>query len=146
MKLLPSSLLDRDSSHKEPGLANTRPIGLALSTSIVWSLARATILSRTMFAKGLTVFIATATAALADFRVLETQTAAPHGFSRVGPAPPEKTVRLRLALAQGNEDGLIEALYSVSDPSSSRYGQHLTREEVSAFVHPRCVSHDDVLA
>ena len=97
-----------------------------------------------MFAKSFAVVAAcglTAAAALADFRVLETQTAAPHGFSRVGLAPPEKTVRLRLALAQGNEDGLIEALYSVSDPSSSRYGQHLTREEVSVHLHICAVSH-----
>lgn len=36
----------------------------------------------------------------------------------------------RLALKQNNMDGLIEALYDVSTPSSAKYGQHLSKYEV----------------
>ncbi|KAJ6564851.1 Pro-kumamolisin, activation domain-containing protein, partial [Mycena sp. CBHHK59/15] len=35
-----------------------------------------------------------------------------------------------------NMAGLQAALYAVSDPASALYGQHLTQEEVAAFVKP----------
>ncbi len=69
-------------------------------------------------------------ASSANFRVREKLNAAPHAFTSVGPASPEQTITLRLALAQGNAGGVVDALYSVSDPASSKYGQHLTKQEV----------------
>ena len=77
------------------------------------------------------VFLGLALASpVTNFRVLETRQLVPHGFTRVGRAGPEQTISLRIALAQNNEAGLIDALYSVSDPSSPKYGQYLTMKEV----------------
>ncbi|KAL7277307.1 hypothetical protein ACG7TL_009163 [Trametes sanguinea] len=70
----------------------------------------------------------TATPLQADsstFRVHELRKTVPSGFTEVGPAPPETTISLRLALAESNPDGLVDALYSVSDPDSPSYGQYL---------------------
>lgn len=92
-----------------------------------------------MLAKRLTVFLYlgltfATSRPRASFHVLEKREVVPYGFSSVGPAPPEKTISLRLALAN-NEDALIDKLYSVSDPSSPKYGQHLTKEEVNEVFH-----------
>ncbi|KAH9889378.1 family S53 protease-like protein [Cubamyces lactineus] len=72
-----------------------------------------------------------------SFRVREQRQAAPRGFTQVGPAPPDQTLSLRLALAESNPSGLIDALYSVSDPDSASYGQHLSKEEVEQYVAPQ---------
>lgn len=58
---------------------------------------------------------------------------APASFVNVGPASPEQTLTLRFALAQSDPDGLIETLYSVSDPKSPTYRQWLSKEQVRAF-------------
>ncbi len=42
----------------------------------------------------------------------------------------EDTITLRIALAQNDMTGLEEALYSVSTPGSSAYGQYLSKAEV----------------
>ncbi|EJF62034.1 subtilisin-like protein [Dichomitus squalens LYAD-421 SS1] len=76
----------------------------------------------------------------ANFRVHEQLVAAPRGFTSVGPAPATKIISLRIALAQSDKDGLVEALYSVSDPKSAKYGQHLSKAEVEAFVAPSSVT------
>ncbi|KAI8970653.1 subtilisin-like protein [Trametes punicea] len=67
----------------------------------------------------------------------EARNAAPSGFTLVEPAPADATLKLRFALAQNDPDGLISALYDVSDPASPTYGQHLTKMEVDKFVAPR---------
>ncbi|KAI0746593.1 family S53 protease-like protein [Daedaleopsis nitida] len=78
-----------------------------------------------MFTTGFTVLVylglALATP-LTNFRVLEKRDLVPHGFTRVGPASPEH----------------------VSDPSSYKYGQYLTMEEVGSFVKPSSVTKDAV--
>lgn len=43
---------------------------------------------------------------------------------------------LRLALARGDETGLIEALYDVSTPSSTNYGSQISKREVQLFITP----------
>ncbi|KAJ7731612.1 family S53 protease-like protein [Mycena metata] len=58
------------------------------------------------------------------------------GFVSTGPAPSDAELTLRIALNPNNVAGLESELYAVSDPSSSRYGQHLTPEEVSEYVKP----------
>ncbi|TFK81104.1 family S53 protease-like protein [Polyporus arcularius HHB13444] len=83
-------------------------------------------------------------ASSANFRVREKLNAAPHAFTSVGPASPEQTITLRLALAQGNAGGVVDALYSVSDPASSKYGQHLTKQEVESLVAPKSDTKDAV--
>ena len=65
-----------------------------------------------------------------NLRVHESRPTAPAGFSRVGPADPDTVLSLRLGLVSEDTDKLIKALYDVSAPSSSRYGQHLSRSSV----------------
>ena len=57
----------------------------------------------------------------------------PDGFVQSGPAPADQLVNLRLALVQGDMATLEQKLFDVSTPSSSLYGQHLTKEEVGLF-------------
>ncbi|KAJ7749422.1 family S53 protease [Mycena metata] len=59
--------------------------------------------------------------------VHETRAAPPRGFVEL---------TLRIAIKPNNIAGLETALYSVSEPASPQYGQHLTAEEVSDFVKP----------
>ena len=77
-----------------------------------------------------------------NFRLHESSKNVPQGFTAVGPAPLQSMISLRLALAQSNADGVVDALYSVSDPSSPQYGQHKTKEEVGhSVVHSSLRSH-----
>ncbi|KAL7284305.1 hypothetical protein ACG7TL_001590 [Trametes sanguinea] len=76
-------------------------------------------------------------AELSTFSVHELRKTVPAGFTEVGPAPPETTINIRLALAESNPDGLVDALYSVSDPDSPSYGQYLSKDEVERFVAPQ---------
>ncbi|KAF8531378.1 subtilisin-like protein [Gautieria morchelliformis] len=68
--------------------------------------------------------------------VHERREAVPEGFVSNGAAPPTTNLDLRIALVSNNLAGLEAALYDVSTPSSSLYGQHLSKEEVEAFVAP----------
>ncbi|PCH39548.1 family S53 protease [Wolfiporia cocos MD-104 SS10] len=79
-----------------------------------------------------------------SLQVHETRAAPPSGFVRNGAASSDTVLDLRLALVKNNMDGLIEALYDVSTPSSAKYGQHLTKEEVEAYVAPTAESADAV--
>ena len=63
--------------------------------------------------------------------VRESRSVIPSGFVQNGEASADTTLKLRLALVQNNPGGLVDALYDVSTPSSSSYGQHLSKEEVS---------------
>jgi len=62
--------------------------------------------------------------------------AAPAGFKVVGPAPAEKTIDIRIALASNDMAGLEKALYDVSTPTSANYRKFLSKEQVEAFVKP----------
>lgn len=55
---------------------------------------------------------------------------APAGFAHQGAAPAEKTIPLRIALAQKDIAGLEKALYDVSTPKSANYGKHLSKQQV----------------
>ena len=69
-----------------------------------------------------------------DLQVHESRTVVPPGYSLASPASPETVLQLRVALAQNNIDGLIDALYDVSNPDSPNYGQYLTKDQVSTPV------------
>ncbi|KAF9814027.1 hypothetical protein IEO21_05330 [Rhodonia placenta] len=69
-------------------------------------------------------------------KVLGRREAPPAGFTLTEPASPDTILKLRIALAQSNPTGLEDALYDVSTPSSSNYGQFLTKEEAASFVTP----------
>lgn len=60
----------------------------------------------------------------------EARSSTPSGFMALGPASPEKTLTLRFALSQTDPEGLISALYDVSDPASPNYRKHLSKAEV----------------
>ncbi len=66
--------------------------------------------------------------------VLEARGTVPDGFADSGPAAGETSINLRIQLTQSNVAGLEEELYAVSTPNSARYGQHLTKEQVSSIV------------
>ncbi|KAJ4479142.1 subtilisin-like protein [Lentinula aciculospora] len=51
-------------------------------------------------------------------------------------APSNHRIELKIGLPQPNFEILEKHLYEVSDPSHSRYGQHLSKEEVEALVAP----------
>lgn len=70
-------------------------------------------------------------------RVHEKRENVPQGFVKTDTAPSSQVLSLRLALVQNNPQGLEDALYSVSTPSSPKYKQYLSKEEVEAFVAPK---------
>ncbi|KAF8516716.1 family S53 protease-like protein [Hysterangium stoloniferum] len=74
----------------------------------------------------------------ADLELLlhERREAIPSGFVQNGPASPSTLLSLRMAIVSNNLPGLEKALYAVSTPDSAQYGQHLSKEEVEAFVAP----------
>ncbi|TFK66565.1 tripeptidyl peptidase A [Pluteus cervinus] len=60
----------------------------------------------------------------------------PHGWIQHSKPPPDHTISLRIGLPQPNFGVLETHLYEVSDPNHSRYGQHLSKEEVEELVAP----------
>ncbi|KAJ7477364.1 subtilisin-like protein [Mycena latifolia] len=87
----------------------------------------------------LATLVALATATPTDRQALvvhEHRVRPAQGFVSTGPAPSDEQLTLRIALNPNNIAGLENELYAVSDPSSSRYGQHLTPEEVAEYVKP----------
>ncbi|KAK7001748.1 family S53 protease [Favolaschia claudopus] len=80
--------------------------------------------------------LAAAGPAFHTFVVQESHSSTPQGFTKVGPADDATTLNLRIALASSNFAGLEKALYDVSTPSSSSYGNHLSKDEVNAFLAP----------
>ena len=67
-------------------------------------------------------------------QVHESRSEIPDGFAKTGTPSPDTVINFRIALAQTDPDGLTDALYDVSTPSSANYGNHLTKEEVR--IHP----------
>lgn len=65
-----------------------------------------------------------------DMIVHEARDTIPDGYVRTGAAPANTQLLLRIALVQNNPEGLVNALYDVSTPGSTLYGQHLSKEEV----------------
>ena len=69
--------------------------------------------------------------------VSHTQPKAREGWTSIGEASSDTPVSLRLALTQQNLDRLEQRFWSVSDPDSPEYGQHMTPVEVtSALKNP----------
>ncbi|KAI0081293.1 subtilisin-like protein [Panus rudis PR-1116 ss-1] len=67
----------------------------------------------------------------------EARDGVPEGFVKTGSAPADNTFRLRIALTQNDPEGLTDALMSVSEPTSPKFRQHLSKEEVEKFVAPK---------
>lgn len=66
----------------------------------------------------------------------------PQGWIKQAPASPNHTIGLRIALPQPNFHVLESHLYEVSDPDHSRYGAHLSKEEVESIIAPHTESID----
>ena len=62
---------------------------------------------------------------------------APATWAKTDRAHPDHLIRLSIGLEQGNFDELERHLYEVSDPFHSRYGKHLTVDEVNELVKPK---------
>merc|ERR1711937_760817 len=67
---------------------------------------------------------------------LEPVARVPAGWTLQSPAAPDENVTLYFFLrhAPGAEAKLTSELMAVSDPRSSRYGQHLTNEELRSLL------------
>ncbi len=63
-------------------------------------------------------------------QVHESRSELPASFAKTGTPSPDTVLNFRIALAQTDPDGLTDALYDVSAPSSANNGNHLTKEEV----------------
>ncbi|KAI1612401.1 peptidase S8/S53 domain-containing protein [Exophiala viscosa] len=61
---------------------------------------------------------------------------APRAWANLGRAPEDHLIHLTIGLTQSRFAELERHLYEVSDPSHSRYGQHLSAEEVHELVKP----------
>lgn len=66
----------------------------------------------------------------------------PRGWTRVADAHPDQPLKLRIAVKQPEEAlSLFErTLYQVSDPANAKYGQHLSRDDLSTLLAPRSES------
>lgn len=69
-----------------------------------------------------------------DKFVREARQTIPHGFLRAGVTIPSTQLDLKIAVKSSNLAGLHARLSDVSDPASTLYGQHLTREEASISI------------
>jgi tripeptidyl-peptidase-1 len=67
------------------------------------------------------------------WHVHERRDDAPTGFAYTGQAQPDQVIQFRVALTKSNPNGLIQALYNVSDPDHQQYGQHLSRDDVGSL-------------
>ena len=70
--------------------------------------------------------------------------ASPRNWVDLGRAPPTHVIPLRIALPQPRFPELEQHLTEISDPFHSRYGQHLSKEDVEALVTPHASSVDAV--
>ncbi|KAI1145207.1 tripeptidyl-peptidase 1 precursor [Nemania diffusa] len=60
----------------------------------------------------------------------------PRGWKKGARAPADHVMHLQIGLKQSNFAELEKQLYEVSDPAHSKYGQHLSVDEVEELVKP----------
>ncbi|KAH9059750.1 tripeptidyl peptidase A [Lactarius vividus] len=70
--------------------------------------------------------------------------APPYNWVDLGRAPPAHVIPLRIALPQPRFPELEQHLIETSDPFHSRYGKHLSKEDVEALAAPHASSVDAV--
>lgn len=58
----------------------------------------------------------------------------PNHFQYFGPANPLQKIDFEVVLKSRDIPGLERVLYQVSDPSSPKYGRHLSKEEVCSLL------------
>ncbi|KAI9439489.1 subtilisin-like protein [Lactarius psammicola] len=78
---------------------------------------------------------------LDDMRIKHSWHAVPADWESLGPPLAGTTIDLRIALKPHRENALVNALYEVSTLDHSRYGAHLSQDQVAELVAP----HPDTL-
>lgn len=78
--------------------------------------------------------------------VVESLHAVPEGWRKLREADPTRYIRLRIALEQPNLAQFEKVFYDISTPKHSRYGQHLSRDELREMMKPREESTNTVIA
>ncbi|KAH9066004.1 subtilisin-like protein [Lactarius deliciosus] len=76
-----------------------------------------------------------------DMKVKHAWEAVPENWESLGIPSAGTTINLHLALKPHREKALVTALYEVSSPGHSKYGLHLSKEQVAELV----MSHPDTL-
>jgi len=71
-----------------------------------------------------------------DFALKHSWSSIPQGWEHKAAAPSNSVLELRVGLKQNRIDELIDNLMEISNPQSSRYAQHLTKEEAQDLVAP----------
>ncbi|KAH9990680.1 Pro-kumamolisin [Xylariaceae sp. FL0662B] len=61
---------------------------------------------------------------------------APSKWRQLGPAEEDTVIHLQIGLRHSGLDELERRVYEVSSPSHSRYGHHLSREDLVDFIKP----------
>lgn len=70
----------------------------------------------------------------------------PESWARVGDAPADHILNLRIGLKQSNEDGLENHLFEISDPTHHRYKQYLGLDEIVGLTQPSKETQESVEA
>ncbi|RDL33939.1 Subtilisin-like protein [Venustampulla echinocandica] len=86
-------------------------------------------------AVGAQVVLGTPIRSRTPYNVKETHTA-PSKWTKLGRAPSQHKLHLKIGLKQNNFEELSRHLNEVSNPDHGRYGQHLSVDEVNDFVKP----------
>ena len=84
----------------------------------------------------LIALVAPAYAAPSTALLLKESVNLPRGWVRHSTPSPNHIISLRVGLPQHNFPDLERHLYEVSDPAHTRYGEHLSKEEVEELVAP----------
>ncbi|KDQ59598.1 hypothetical protein JAAARDRAFT_205626 [Jaapia argillacea MUCL 33604] len=83
-----------------------------------------------------TLALSTVASPIFEYAVKHSWATTPLGWEHHGTPAPDHPIDLRIGLRQDKIDDLIDALYRVSDPFHSDYGQHLSKSEVESLVAP----------
>ena len=78
--------------------------------------------------------------------ILESLSATPQGWSRVGTPSSDSTIALQIGLQEQNLDKLDSLIYAVSTPGSPSYGNHMEGDDVAAMLKPAAETESGVLA
>lgn len=96
------------------------------------------------FTRSVVVFALTALAFAVPRSTVKESVILPRGWTKHSSPSPDHVISLRIGLPQPNFPSLEEHLYQVSDPSHSRYGQHLSKETVEELIAPHPSSLDAI--
>ncbi|EER26286.1 Tripeptidyl-peptidase I precursor, putative [Coccidioides posadasii C735 delta SOWgp] len=81
-----------------------------------------------------------------SFQVVEHLDRIPETWQRGEPPSPNAPLRLHLAMQNDVLDQFEQRVLDISTPGNEHYGEHMTRDEVQAFLQPPSYTSDAVLA